>query len=402
MAKFIYTAKFVPQKTQQGEIDAESAQEAINKLLYMGYFPVTLASAELSVLSDGGLSKKSVSRKEILIFTHQLSHLLTSGVTILKSLALIGDQTTNKYFKAVIAGVTGKVKEGTSLSESLSEYPGIFSRLYTSTLFAGELSGKIEFSLQHLEQHLEKEESLKNSVQQSLMYPLFVACVGIASVIVLICFVIPRLISMFQDMGQALPLPTLLLINLSVSLQRFWWLIIISTAFAWIAVKRFYHPEQGKTLIDAAKLTVPVLGKIALKNGVSRLMRALAMLVSSGIPIVSALEIAGIGIANQILKQEVIKFKEQITAGLSLSKCMHDSPHFPSLATHIIAVGEESGNLESALASIADEYQGDVDRTLKACTGLLEPVVILVMGLVVGFIVVAMLLPIFQINLMAR
>lgn len=402
MAKFIYTAKSEPQKTREGEIEAESEQEAITKLLHLGYFPISVRTADLAGAKHTWFAAKNVSKKELLLFTHQLAHLLASGVTILKSLTLISNQTTNKYFKAIINDVTGKVKEGMPLSESLAEYPRVFSRLYTSTLFAGEISGKVDNALRHLEQFLEKEEALKNSIQQSLTYPLFVALVGVASVVVLICFVIPRLITMFQDMGQALPLPTLILINLSALIRTFWWLIIIVAVFVVLAVSRFYKTEQGRTAIDTAKLKLPVLGNIVLKNGVSRLMRALSLLVSSGIPIVSALEIVNATIANQLLKQEVNKFKEQITTGLSLSKCMQDSRLFPALATNIIAVGEESGNLEASLASIADEYQDDVDRALKSFTTLLEPVIILIMGLVVGFIVMAMLLPIFQINLMVQ
>jgi type II secretory pathway component PulF len=234
------------------------------------------------------------------------------------------------------------------------------------------------------------------------MYPLFVACVGVGSVIILICFVIPRLISMFQDMGQALPLPTLLLMNVSAGLQHFWWIILISLVMSIAAAKRYYATELGRGLIDSARLKAPILGDIALKNGISRFMRALALLISSGIPLVSALDIVSATATNSVLKNEIIKFRERITRGLSLSRCMQESRLFPLFATNIIAVGEESGSLESSLVSIADEYQDDVDHALQSFTSLLEPVIILIIGLVVGSIVVAMLLPIFQINLMVR
>lgn len=402
MPRFIYTAKSAPTKTVQGDIEAESEQDAINKLNKMGYFPISVKAEDLSLEKQGIWRFWKISSKDIVLFTRQLSTLIESGVNILNALHIMSNQTPNKYLKAILNDVTSKIEDGKSLSEGLSVHPHLFSGLYTSMIRSGEAGGNIDQALKRLADFLEKEEEFKNSIRAALTYPSFILAVSTLTVIILLGFVIPRLVSMFQDLGQILPLPTKILINLSGFLRGYWWLILAIISVSIFLLQRLYRSPQGKVWLDRFKLNLAIWGKIILKTEVSRLMRTLSLLLSSGITIITSLDISISILENQILKLEVQKFKDQIAGGASLSKCLTDSKLFPVFVTNIVTIGEETGTLERSLMRIADDYEREVDRTLKALTRLLEPVIILVMGLIVGFIVLSMLLPIFQINLIVR
>lgn len=402
MPRYIYTAKSQPHKTIQGEIEAETQAEAINKLTQMGYFPISVRSEVLLQERNGILRFSRISKKELFLFTEQLSNLLESGVNILESLTIISNQSKNKYFSAVLNDVISKIKDGSSLSEGLAAYQDIFSNLYTSLIRTGEASGRINETLKRLTNFLEKEEEFKNSLRSSLTYPAFVFVVGVLTVIVLFIFVIPRLVTMFEDMGEVLPLPTRVLINISILLRNYWW-IILTVFFAFVfMLRRIYKSQQGRFFLDKLRLKSGILGEINLKTEIGSLMRMLSLLLSSGVPITSSLEISMSIVENQILKSEIQRFKEEIANGASLSSSLRTSEYMPEFVTNIVGIGEETGALDESLMRIAIDFENDVDRNLKTFSRLLEPVVILIMGLVVGFIVLSMLLPIFQINLIVR
>jgi len=402
MPRYTYIAKSQPNKTIQGDIEAESEQDAINKLTKMGYFPISVGAESLSFDKRSALSFGKISNREIVLFTRQASSLIESGVNILNSFNIILRQTTNKYLKAILNDIISKIKDGKSLSESLAQHPDLFPNLYTSMVHSGEVGGTLEQTLKRLADFLEKEEEFKNSVRAALTYPTFVFAVSVLTVIILLGFVIPRLVTMFEDMGQILPLPTRILIGISGFLRSYWWFILAIIAILVFLLNRFYRNPQGRILWDGFQLKLVIIGEITLKTEISRLSRTLSLLLSSGIPIIYSLDISTSILGNQILKLEVQKIKDQISGGLSFSQALKDSKLFPIFVTNIVIVGEESGILEKSLLRIADDYEKETDRTLKTLTRLLEPVIILVMGLIVGFIVVSMLLPIFQINLIAR
>jgi type II secretory pathway component PulF len=402
MPRYSYIAKPQPDRTTEGYIEADSEQEAINKLSHLGYFIVSLTSEEPSLSAPGLFSFPQVSNRQIVLFTRQLSTLLESGVNILKSLMIISGQTRNNSFRAVLNDIISKIKDGAALSDSLQAYPKIFSGLYSSLVRTGEASGNINKSLSRLADFLESEEEFKNSLRSSLIYPFFILSVGIITVIVLLVFVIPRLVAMFEDMGQVLPLPTLILINISSFLNSYWWLILTALLGSVFFLRRVYRTPAGKMYLDRSKLNAALFGPIIMKSEIARLMRTLSLLFSSGLPIITSLEIAATIVQNQVLKSELQGFKEQITSGTSLSVCFNNSQLFPEFVRSIITIGEETGKLDSAFLRIAMDYEKDVDRITKSLVRLIEPVIILILGLVVGFIVISMLLPIFQINLMVR
>ncbi len=401
MPKFVYTAKSNPGAVIQSVIEAESEQAAVNRLLEMEYFPISV-HPENTYLNKHQNRFRKVTRKDLAIFTCQLSSLIESGINILNSLYIITNQTANKYFKAILDDVSVKIKDGKSLSESLAVYDTTFPVLYTSIIHSGEASGNLEKVIKSLAEFLEKDEEFKASIRASLTYPFFIAIVGILTVAVLMGFVIPKLVTMFADLGQSLPLPTIILINTSRFLTHYWWIIFSVSFLSIFSLQRIYKTNLGKAFLDDLKLKIPLFGEIVLKSEIARLTRTFSLLVSSGLAVVIALKVTISTIGNQVLKNELEKFKEQIIKGSSFSNCLRSSKLFPSFATNIITVGEEGGSLEKSLSRVADEYDKDVDRLLKAITKLIEPVIILVMGVVIGFIVLSMLLPIFQINLVAR
>lgn len=402
MSRYSYAAKTGPEKMIRGEIDAESEQEAVSKLTQMGYFPISVKAEVASLDKQGILNFPKVSKKETIIFTSQLSSLIESGINLINALGMISRQTTNRYLRAVLSDVVARIKDGKSLSESLAAYPHLFPDIYCSMIRTGEASGKLNETLKRLSGFLEKEEELKDSILASLTYPAFVFAVGLGTILVLLVFVIPRLTTMFHDMGQALPIPTRILIGTSDFLRYYGWLILVAIFAGVFFLRRIYQSPQGKIAWDSFKLRAVFLGPVVLKSEISRLMRTLSLLLASGISITPALDILISTVDNAALKAEAQKFKDKINSGSSLSESFKASGLFPEFVNNIVSIGEETGALDKALMRIAEDYEKQVDRVLKNLTRMLEPVIILVMGLIVGFIVLSMLLPIFQINIIAR
>lgn len=402
MPRFNYIAKPNPRKTIQASLEAESKQDAINKLNQMGYFPVAVEPEVAFEGKPAAWHFRRNSRKDLVLFTRQLATLVGSGINIVNGINIVSTQTPSKYLKSILSDVVSKVKDGKPLSESMAIHPYLFPPLYCAMIGIGESSGNLNNILRRLADFLEKEEEFKNSLRSSLTYPAFIFSVSILTVFVLVAFVIPRLAMMFEDMGQVLPLPTKFLIGLSGYLHYYWWIIITIFALCALLLYRFQHSPQGKILWDRLKLKPMFFGQVILKNEISRFSRTLSLLLSSGISIAPALEISLSVIDNRIFKNEVQGFKQQITGGLSLSNALGRSKFFPGFVRNIVAIGEETGSLDKSLLSIAEDYEREVDRKIKALMRLLEPVIILIMGLIVGFIVLSMLLPIFQINLIVR
>ena len=401
MPIYTYFAKADPQNTVQGEIEAESDQEAINKIVQAGYSPISVVLKDKN-LKDSNRAPKKVSKHDIILFTRQLSSLVDSGVPIVNGLDIVMSQMPSLQLKDVLGEVISRIKDGKSFSDSLATHPEVFPQLYTAIVNSGEVSGSLKNTLTRLADFLEKEEEFRNSVRSALVYPAFVFGVGLLTVIVLIVFVIPRLVNMFADMGQVLPLPTKVLIETSAFLNKYWLIIIAFTGVIIFFLRRQYLSSSGRLAWDKFKLKLALSGEITLKTEISRLTRTLSLLLSGGLSVVPSLDIVSSVLGNRVLKLEVNKIKEDIIGGLSLSNSIRKCKLFPNFVINIVIIGEETGTLERSLMRIADDYERDVDRSLKSLARMLEPIIILGVGLVVGFIVLAMLLPIFQMNLIVR
>jgi len=399
MSEYNYIAKLDPKKNIHSCIEAESEQDAAAKLVGMGYFPVEIELASAKFKNFFGSSK--VSSKELVQFSRQLATLIDSGVNIVNGLNIIS-RNSKKHTKIIISDILSKIKNGKLLSESMGLHPEFFPKLYFSMVHAGEVGGNLNITLKRLADYLESEEEFKGAIRASLIYPIFILIVGLATITVLLTFVIPKLVSMFEGMNQILPIPTRILISVSSLLRGYWWVILAAVLFLGFMIKRFINSAAGRSKWDALKLKPTILGNLILKSEISRFARTMSLLLSSAIPIVQSIEISASILNNKALAQEALSLKGKVIEGESFSLALRDTKLFPDFMITIVSIGEETGGLDKALLRVANDYEKDLEKSLKVITRLLEPIVILFMGLVVGFIVLAMLLPIFQINLIVK
>ena len=404
MPRFIYKAKEGPDRIVEGTMEAESREQVIDRLQTMGYFPIsikeetTLKKEEIPSLH---FEELTVKKSDLAIFTRQLSDLLDSGITLLKALSLIEEQTNNLIMRRVLSTLAKEIKDGKRFSDSLSKFPQVFSNLYVALVKAGEVGGMLDKVLLGLADYLEKEEELKARVKSALAYPILMASVGVLTVFILMSFVIPRLANMYRDMGQSLPIPTLILINVGDFLKSFWWLVLAFSVFLFFMIKRTTQTSEGGLLFDRFKLKIPLFGELLKKSEIVRFCRTLSTLLKNGVPMLGALDTVIPVISNRVIRKEIERMYTDVKEGISLSKTIAKSPYFPPLVSNMIAVGEEGGIIESSLMKVAESFEREVERVVKVITSLIEPALILIMGTVIGFIVVSMLLPIFQLNLVS-
>lgn len=401
MPIYAYKAKSGPQEIKTGTIEADNPAIAAAKLQDEGLFPVSIQESNVPEKS-GIFRRQKVKPNDIGVFTRQLHNLLASGLTILSALQILQKQTEKPAMRQVVAQLVDELKGGAHFSEALSKHPKFFSKLYCSIVQAGEAGGFIDAALDRLAEFMEKDESVRRSVIASLTYPILIAVVGTMTIFVLLTFVIPKLVAMFDEFGQALPLPTAALISVSSFLRNYYWLLAVVMALVFFMLKKSYATAEGKLALDRFKLKMPFFGKLNTKVGISNFTRTLAALVGGGVPILTSLDIVGNAMGNEVLKQEVEGFLAKIREGGKLSSCISSSHYFPAYVSNIISIGEESGSLDNALLRVAQTYDREVDQVTKALLSALEPAMIVIMGAIVGFIVIAMLLPIFQINFMAQ
>lgn len=406
MQKFRYKAKDSRKEMITGILEAETEQEALAKLSQMGYFPLSIEREEAS--SEGQTDPLSlgfftrIRRRDITVFTRQLADLLEAGLPLMRGLDVLWEQTDNRRLQEVLASLATQVKEGKSFSEALTLYPKIFSNLYVNMVKSGEVGGMLSEVLARLADFGENEEELRAKVRAALAYPILILFVGMATVAVLLIFVVPKLVSLFQDVGQILPLPTRILIELSQGLVHYWWVVLSMVVLSVFLLRRGRLSRSVRLAIDGVKLRLPVWGPLIKKVEIATFARSLATLLSHGVPILQAMQVVVQATNNELLRGEFERIGEQLKGGTTFSQELRRGRMFPALVTNMVAVGEEAGNLDRSLFKIADTYEREADRAMKLMTSLVEPVMILVMGSIVGFIVIAMLMPIFQIDLLAR
>ena len=406
MRNFFYKARDSHKRMMEGILEAETEQEALGKLSQMGYFPLSIQREE--TFPQGQAAPRSfrlftrIRRRDITFFTRQLADLLESGLTLMRALDILREQTENPRLHEILADLASHVRDGRSFSDSLAIYPRIFSPLYVSMVRCGEVGGMLGGVLARLADFAEKEEELHVKLRSALAYPTLILSVGMGTIAVLLIFVVPKLVSLFQDVGQILPLPTRILIELSQWFVSYWWLVLSIAGLGVFLVRRGGLSQGGRFAIDRIKLRLPVWGSLIKKVEIARFARSLATLLSHGVPILQGMQVVVQATGNELLKRELQQIGEQLKGGDTLSQGMRRGRIFPTLVTHMVAVGEEAGALDRSLFKIADTYEREADRAMKLMTSLVEPVMILIMGSMVGFIVIAMLLPIFEIDLLAR
>ncbi|MEW6601421.1 MAG: type II secretion system F family protein [Nitrospirota bacterium] len=384
-----------------GSIDVPSERSAIDRLQDMGYFPLKVMKA---VDREGILERlmstvqSGIKDKDIMTFTYQIGVLLDAGFTLDKSLSILSELTEKKKLKELLDELHAQVRSGKSFSDALARFPDVFPLFYVNMIKAGEAGGFIEDSISRMATYLENSQGLKEDVRSALIYPALLSVVGGAAVVLLLTFVVPQFTKIFADMGGALPLPTIILLAISNSLVNYWWVFVGLIVGVYYSLKRYLMSDKGRRKWDEMKFKLPVFGKLFKEAAVSRFARTLGTLLASGVPILNAFQIVKGTLGSDKISDIISSVRESTRKGKGIAEPLKNSDIFPPLAVHMVTVGEETGKLDEMLIKIADRFDIEVRTSVKRLLSLLEPVLILIMGVVIGFIVVSMLLAIFSIN----
>lgn len=399
--RYTYKAKKSTGEVVQGYIEAENRRLVINKLQKMQFFPIAVVEEKGGRGLQTEMSLKSLRRiglKDVATFSRQLSDLLRAGLTLAKALDVLTRQTSNPKLLEVIKTVSSDVQGGSTFADALGHHPKAFNDLYCSMVRAGEVSGGLDAVMERLCSFLESEQEMRSKIITAMTYPAFMVVVCVLVISVLFTFVVPKFQSMFEDSGAVLPLSTQFLMGLSGFIRGWWWAILLGAVGLILLFRHYIKTETGRVQWDEFKLQLPLLGDLITKREVAKFARTLGTLLANGVNILRALDITEEVISNQILAKEVQQMSADIKEGERLSDRMAKSSLFPPIAVNMVAVGEETGELEKTLGSVAVSFENETERVIKTVTTLLEPLMIVVMAVVVGFIVFAMIMPIFQIS----
>jgi general secretion pathway protein F len=400
MPVFVYRAADRRGQTIDGVMEAADARTVTERLRKEAYFPIKVEpqSERAGLFSLGGGSTR-VRQKDLMAMTQMLATLFEAGLPLDRALAILEELAPSGRVRTIVSDLLRSVRSGSSLSEALAKHhPRPFSRLYINMVRAGEKGGVLEVSLRRLAEFLEARAAFNEAVVSALAYPLVITTVGAGAVVFLMTFVIPRFATIFADLGQAIPLPTQILMSVSAAVTAYWWVgatLIMAVVLGW---RVWTSTPQGRLGWDQAILKTPLAGGLALKIETARFARTLGTMLKSGVPVLGAMAVVGDMMSNQAVGSAVARLADGVKRGGTIAAGMKEHTTFPPLAIHMVRVGEETGRLEEMLLKVADTFETDVRTELKRVLGLLEPAIILGMGVLVAFIVVAMLLAIFSIN----
>ena len=404
MGTFQYTATDSAAKIVQGSMDASDERAVVTWLRANGYYPIKVGQPGVVTEARPGLVGlptrfgRAPSTQDVLAFTQQLATLLEAGMELDRSLAILLDLTDNQRFRSILRSILADIQAGSSFADSLAKHPRLFSRLYVNMVKAGEASGVMEVILLRLAGFLERSKAVRDEITYAMIYPLLLLLVGGGAIVVMMNFVIPRFAQIFTDTKQLMPLPTRILLAISAFTTDYWWIVLAVIVVAWIALRAYLQMEQGKVRWDEFKLQLPLLGSLVREIEVSRFARTFGTLLQSGVPVLAAVAIVKETVTNRVIAGAMVRLQDGVKRGEGISGPLRATGAFPSFSIHMAKVGEETGKLEEMLIRVADTYDERVRRTVKRLTSLLEPVLILSLGAIVGFIVLSMLLAIFSIN----
>lgn len=396
MPLFDYTGFDVTGRKVSGSVEGTGRRAVLAKLREEGIYATEAVETTGEKKRWGVFVRQKVAVDELAMATRQLAVLLGAGLTLDETLATVGSQVENRLFGHALASAREAVIQGDSLYAALSRHPRIFSELYVNMIQVGESSGTLEQTLERLADFLEEQARLRGRILAAITYPLLMAVVGSSVLVFLVAFVVPKITRMIEDLGQALPLPTRLLIGLSHLLSSYGWLLLLFLGLGGFFLTRYLRTSEGALQRDRIALTLPLFGRLNTQIASARLSRTLATLLQSGMPMLKALEIVRQLVGNRVLQRALAETSTAVREGEGLAEPLRRSNLFPAMVTQMIAVGEKSGELETMLLRVADTYEQQVDMAMNRLLSLLEPLMILFMGSAVGFIVMAILLPIFE------
>jgi general secretion pathway protein F len=397
---FEYTGYNAAGKRVSGSVEGAGRRTVLQKLKGEGIFPTTLKEEAATAAGAKSPSRLELTRRipvtELATATRQLATLLGAGLPLDEALGTIGNQLENVRLARAFGTVREEVVQGQSLHAALSGHPRIFPPLFVNMVQVGENTGTLDQVLQRLADFLEEQAKLKSRIQSAMAYPVLMALIGIGVLFFLFTFVVPQVVRMLEDLGQALPMPTLVLIRTSTFLSAWWWVFLLLLAVGALFLQRWRRTEEGRFKLDRLALKIPLFGRLNLLVATARFTRTLGTLLRSGVPLLKALDIVANLMQNKVLRKVLEDTSAAVREGEGLAAPIRRSGVFPPMVAQMAAVGERSGDLEDMLFRVADTYEHQVDLTLNGLLSLLEPIMILIMGGVVGFIVLSILLPIFQ------
>lgn len=404
MPAFAYKARMLTGGITEGTIEAADQRAAVDQLRGQKLIPLEVNQAStpilerlLKMLPIGG----TVKPKELVLFSRQLSTLVSAGVPLVQGLTILEEQVETKLFKGIVHAIREDIEAGQSITDALRKHPNAFEELYVSMIRAGEVGGILDVILERLSSYLESAENLKSKVKGALMYPMVVSIIASGVTLFLLMGVIPTFSNIFAGFGAELPWITQMMINLSTGLRKFWYVIVMFPVVVFVAVKQYRKTEIGKRNLDALTLRVPVFGVLLKKVAVAKFTRTLGTLIKSGVPILQALETVAKTSGNKVIEIAIMTARESVKEGERIASQLRKANVFPPMVLQMVAIGEETGNLDTMLAKIADFYDQEVDVAVKALTSMIEPIIIVIMGVVIGFIVIAMFLPMFELGSLA-
>ncbi len=400
MATFKYKALSPQGKFAEGVLEMPDQRSAAARLQGMGLIPVSIEepTVKRKKLDFPVFQLQRVSRRDVLFFTEELATLIRAGLPLDRSLTITAELAEKQALRVVIQDVLKQIKGGKSLAEGLAQHPRVFNKLYVNMIRAGEAGGVLDVILDRLVEFERSADELRSYLISAMIYPCLLMAVGVGSVGLLLYFVIPKFATIFSDMGAAIPPATLALLAISSFTRNYWWVVLLAVGGIVFGARSWVRTPKGSRTWDTMKLRMPVLGTTLLKMEVGRFARTLGTLIASSVPLIAGVRIVQDIVKNQIVAEGIAKIASGAKRGEGVSRPMRDAGVFPGLAVHLVEVGEETGHLDAMLLQVADVYEKDVRNSVKALTSIFEPLIILVMGVLVGAVVLSMLMAIFSIN----
>ena len=395
MAEYIYTAVGPDGKKKKGRVEAKTKEMAVANLKQE-------KNTVLNITEAGGLTKrvnfsfgKKVKARDFSVFCHQFVSIIQAGVTIVEAFQMLGEQTENKALKFAIQEVHNDISKGEPLAIAMRKRGGVFPAMLCNMVEAGEASGSLDKSFSRMATQFEKDAQLEAAVKKAVIYPIVLILVMIGVIFAMMTFVIPNFMGMFDGLDVDMPAVTMVIVNVSNFFVKFWWLMLIIGACLFVGFKAFQSSAAGKDFIDRLALRIPVLGPIQQKKACAKLGRTLCTLLGAGVPMIDALDITAKSMDNNCYKRAMKEAKEQVARGVVLSRPLKTSGLFPPMVCHMTSIGEETGNIEAMLENVATYYEEDVQNATESMMALMEPMIIILMAFVVGFLVIAILSPMF-------
>jgi type IV pilus assembly protein PilC len=398
MSTFAYVGRTRQGAVKKGELSAKTRDEAVDQLRRQ---QVVVTSLEEKSGKAGKLNfglGRGLTDKDLVVFTRQFGTMINAGLPLIQCLDILSTQSENKVLRETVADVKNSVEAGSTFSDALKKHPKIFDELYTNMIHAGEVGGLLDTILTRLAKHIEKAMKLKGQIKSAMVYPTAIIGVAVIVISVLMVWVIPVFAQMFLEMSSGkigLPGPTQLVINISNFFQSYWYVMGGALVGMIMAIKRYYATVNGRVVIDRLLLKVPIIGDLIRKASVAKFTRTLGTLITSGVPLLEGLSICAKTSGNKVIEEALMNARVSISGGKTISEPLAKCNVFPKMVTHMIAVGESTGALDAMLGKIADFYEDEVDQAVETLTSLLEPIMMVVLGTIIGFIVIAMYLPIF-------